>query len=474
MFFNEKSLSNKTYDYQRSPNLLFGFLSILALAGSLFFIIRPDLSKEISLIREISLYYLNYYEEKVGVLGTGSMYPTFPKGKDQTLERDSTTVVAEPRMLKYPSGIEIFGKKYLDYEIQKGDIVAFNKNEIKNEGEDESGYIKRVIATAGDEVEIRGGLVYLNGKPQLEPYTSKARSTFGGEFLSECTRIKIPENKIFVMGDNRKESFDSRFDLGLIDLSEITNVISWERQQENNLNQYFRDTSNDLEPSSKITLDKTKYLEMVNKQRKSKNLPELKYNQLLEKSASIQSQNSLNSIKRDLVEVMSSVGYRNIIVGSYEIEGYFDAEELFNYQKAFPAEEIDLLTNTEIQEIGIGEVEGNIDSCPKQVISVHVGGYIPPEYDPSTLEILKGNLESMQVLRKSLNDFTYIDQMSKEFQKNFNRIKELVDYRISSYQKVISRIQNNEYLTDQEKRFLDEDENFYQELNERIENLNSF
>lgn len=68
-------------------------------------------------------------------------------------------------------------------------------------------YVKRVIATEGDTVDIRDGKVYVNGEKLDEPYTDQETDEQEGSVRYPLT---IEENQVFVMGDNRKASMDSR------------------------------------------------------------------------------------------------------------------------------------------------------------------------------------------------------------------------------------------------------------------------
>ena len=88
-------------------------------------------------------------------------------------------------------------------EIEYGDIVVFHSS-MQTEDGDEKLLIKRVIAKGGDTISIEDGQVYRNGELLEEPYT-KDGYTNGG--MDETV---VPEGQLFLMGDNRVVSVDSR------------------------------------------------------------------------------------------------------------------------------------------------------------------------------------------------------------------------------------------------------------------------
>ncbi len=86
-------------------------------------------------------------------------------------------------------------------EPERGDIIVFES--VEGGGED---LIKRVVGVPGDKISVRRGTLLVNGEPQKEPYLSKR---FPDRSFSAPTTV--PEDHVFVMGDNRANSRDSRF-----------------------------------------------------------------------------------------------------------------------------------------------------------------------------------------------------------------------------------------------------------------------
>ncbi len=99
--------------------------------------------------------------------------------------------------------------------IRRDDIIVFKYP--KNEAED---YIKRVIGLPGETLEIRGTQVFINGSLLNEPYAVHGSTPFGAVTRNSFGPIHIPPGKLFMMGDNRDNSLDSRF-WGLLDEKKV-------------------------------------------------------------------------------------------------------------------------------------------------------------------------------------------------------------------------------------------------------------
>ena len=92
---------------------------------------------------------------------------------------------------------------YRSSEPSYGDIVVFKSDLLDDKGKEKL-LIKRVVARSGDTIAVKDGYVYRNGKQLMEPYT-KDGYTNGG--IDETV---VPDGKLFLLGDNRVVSIDSR------------------------------------------------------------------------------------------------------------------------------------------------------------------------------------------------------------------------------------------------------------------------
>jgi signal peptidase I len=101
-------------------------------------------------------------------------------------------------------------------EPERGHIVVF---EVETTSGAEQHLVKRVVGLPEDEIAVREGVLFVNGVPQKEPYLNPAlpdESSFGP--------IEVPPEHVFVMGDNRARSADSRF-IGPVPETEVVGKV---------------------------------------------------------------------------------------------------------------------------------------------------------------------------------------------------------------------------------------------------------
>jgi signal peptidase I len=128
------------------------------------------------------------------------------------------TIVRGPSMLDtlYPNDYIFLSKQaYTFGEVKRGDVVVF-RSELMDENDGKKNLIKRVIGLPGDTVAVRDGSVFLNGAALDEPYTRDGRTA------GEMAEVTVPAGELFLMGDNRQQSRDSRSpDVGFVSKEDI-------------------------------------------------------------------------------------------------------------------------------------------------------------------------------------------------------------------------------------------------------------
>ena len=155
-----------------------------------------------------------------------SMIPTLLVGDDLLANK-----------LVYGIKIPFFNRKILILTSpHKGDIIVFRSPEDPRKE-----LIKRVVAVEGDLIEGRNKQIFINGMASNEPYVQHT-DNFLEDPRDDFGPYVIPKDKLFVMGDNRDESYDSRF-YGFVDLKDVEGkafVVYWSWDNETTLPRFNR------------------------------------------------------------------------------------------------------------------------------------------------------------------------------------------------------------------------------------------
>lgn len=426
--------------------------------------------------------YLGYVSEDIAIVGTGSMYPTWPIGtKGKEPKELAKEIMTTAGFLPYPNGIEINGKRYFGHTLQRGDIITWSNDKTKEltsqNGGEPAGLLKRLIGLPGDTIELRNGIVYLNGEPQKEQYTAKPRSTFGEKFLKECQVVTVPEGEIFAMGDNRKGSADSR-EIGFTPIKDINRVLPMAKQL-NKLDSNWRDTANDLDESIKPKIDKEKFVELLNNIRKEKGVPELKYQAKLEKSArlrgaAILKYDDFDQKKYTMERSMSDAGYWNTFWWEVPIQGYYEADELIeNYLERDWTDAKETWFDKRFDDIGVAEVEGELNGCPTQVIVIQVAGYIPPNYKQSDIDSWKPSLDGLKSIQSGWADLKNNTSFYGQNKSDVDRINDIISTRITRISSIISTMEANKWLSGEQNKWIKDDQGLFNEQQSLADKLNS-
>lgn len=117
------------------------------------------------------------------------------------------TIVSEDRLT-------VDSTYYNEHIIERGDIIVFTDS-ING-----SDFVKRVVGLSEDTVKITDNKLYVNDVIQDEKYTQAEITMINQDF----PETKVPENSVFVLGDNRSDSLDSRI-IGSINIDNILGKV---------------------------------------------------------------------------------------------------------------------------------------------------------------------------------------------------------------------------------------------------------
>ena len=148
-------------------------------------------------------------------------------------------------MYTYGSPIPFTDIKLFKKPVKRGDIVIFPYPQDPS-----IDYIKRAVGLPGETLEIRKDQVFINGELLDEPYAyfepnerkSRKLQRLSAAPSSRYGPVKIPQGKLFTMGDNRYNSADSRF-WGFVDMDTVTGkgqIIYWSHNPEKSIFSGYR------------------------------------------------------------------------------------------------------------------------------------------------------------------------------------------------------------------------------------------
>ncbi len=106
---------------------------------------------------------------------------------------------------------------YNQNDLKRGDIVLFRSKATRNQL-----WVSRIIGLPSENVSVSKGNVYINGKLLTESYVASENNVISKMF--DPVKYSIPDDSLFLMGDNRDNSKDSRF-IGFVKISEIEGKV---------------------------------------------------------------------------------------------------------------------------------------------------------------------------------------------------------------------------------------------------------
>lgn len=348
---------------------------------------------------------------RVKVSGT-SMLPTIKDGEEITLSNP---------------------KKY---GLKRGDIVSFSNEETNN-----LFYIKRIIGSSGEQISIKNGYYYINGKALEENYTLNQLPTYGNTFLPDCESVSLPEDHYFVSGDNRTVSFDSRA-IGFIHKDDIEGVIK------TNTPEKFASFPIQANLLQTDVIPET-FLKKLNEKRVAHQVSEVVTHATLNtlaKSRAEQIKDAFNDWKNRAIPIdklLDENEYGYNLAHEFVTFGYLDEQAIVNQIFDSPIERDEFLSS-EYTEVGIGIEKREFQECKYPIISIILTWPAVPTYDQ---EVLDSWAEEISVNNQSLSNLQTFAGAPKIDQDKLRKLISTIAQMQQIAERIYNKQKNREWLT---------------------------
>ncbi len=361
----------------------------------------------------------------------------------------------------------LFFRFFPNRSVHRGDIVAFTNEKTKDDAGRQVGYVKRVIALPGEEVMLRDGFIAINDKVLEEPYIKAKKSTYSESFTPECRKIRVPKDNYFVLGDNRMSSKDSR-DFGFVKKTDIFAI------------RYYNGSFSFSE--LEIKLSAKEIIEALNRKRAQQGLALLKENELLDRAARLRAEaiaayndwtEGAKKSNFTYLDAIRRVGYSNVLYAEIFDGGYLNTQDLINtwdHNEKVKA----LYLDARFEDIGAAVVMGKFGDCQVSVVSVILGGYEPPNYSRELIVSWERTLTNLRQIQPSWEALKKNTKIYLEKKAEIDRICAIIALRIYRISRILSKLKSNQYLNEEEQRWLKEDKALAQEQSSLAEEINRY